>query len=169
VYVYCNTTGWITTKLRWFTFKPLHFIYRQLLKYPKRVFTVPTEIRKEVLFLPNWVLCNFILIIVHRDATQSSLFIMLQVHSTCFGYQIHPSSGVHKTVTTASGTGHILCAATSLQRGQPHPSSGEHKTVTTASGTVHAVLCSYLPPTWPSVVTLEGGSCTAQRDQYRRL
>ena len=36
------------------------------------------------------------------------------VHSTCFGCQPHPSSGVHKTVTTASGTD----AATSLQRGQ---------------------------------------------------
>ena len=59
-----------------------------------------------------------ILIIVERDATQSSLFIILQVHSTCFGCQPHPSSGVNKTVTTASGTGHILCAATSLQRGQ---------------------------------------------------
>jgi len=46
----------------------------------------------------------FILIIVQRDATQSSLFIILQVHSTCFGCQSHPSSGVHKTVTTASGT-----------------------------------------------------------------
>jgi len=29
--------------------------------------------------------------------------------------------GVHKTVTTASGTGHIFCAATSLQRGQAWP------------------------------------------------
>ena len=47
------------------------------------------------------------LINVHRDATQSSLFIILQVHSTCFGYQPHPSSGVHKTVTTASSTRHI--------------------------------------------------------------
>ena len=46
-----------------------------------------------------------ILIIVQRDATQSSLFIILQVHSTCFGCQTHPTSGV---------------------------------------------LCSYLPPTWPS-------------------
>ena len=45
-----------------------------------------------------------ILIIVQRDATQSSLFIILQVHSTWFGCQTHPSSGVHKTVTTASGT-----------------------------------------------------------------
>jgi len=42
---------------------------------------------------------------------QCSLFIILQVHSTCFGCQTHPSSGVHKTVTTASGTGHIFCAA----------------------------------------------------------
>jgi len=41
-----------------------------------------------------------ILIIVQRDGTQSSLFIILQVQSTCFGCQPHPSSGVHKTVTT---------------------------------------------------------------------
>ena len=60
---------------------------------------------------------TFILIIVQLDATQSSLFIILQVHSTCFGCQPHPSC-VHKTVTTASGTGHIIRAATSLQRGQ---------------------------------------------------
>jgi len=52
-----------------------------------------------------------ILIAVQPDATKSSLFIVLQVHSTCFGCQPHPSSGVHKTVTTASGTGHIFCAA----------------------------------------------------------
>ena len=56
--------------------------------------------------------------VVQRDATQSSVFIILQVHSTCFGCQPHPSSGEHKTVTTASGTGHIFCAATSLQSGQ---------------------------------------------------
>ena len=43
-------------------------------------------------------------IIVQRDATQSSLFIILQVHPTCFGCQLHPSTGVHKTVTTAFGT-----------------------------------------------------------------
>jgi len=60
----------------------------------------------------------FISIIV-RDATQSSLFIILRVNSSCFRCQPHPSSGVHETVTTASGTGHII-------------------------------LCSYLPPTWPS-------------------
>ena len=48
-----------------------------------------------------------ILIIVQQDATQSSLSIILQVHPTCFGCQPHPSR-VHKTVTTASGTGHIF-------------------------------------------------------------
>jgi len=53
---------------------------------------------------------HFILIIVKRDATQSSLFIILQVHSACFGCQSHPSSGVHKTVTTASGTDQNLCS-----------------------------------------------------------
>jgi len=45
-------------------------------------------------------------ITVQRDATQSSLFIILHVHSTCFGWQPLPSSGVHKTVTTAFGSGH---------------------------------------------------------------
>jgi len=29
----------------------------------------------------------------------------------------HPSSGVIKTVTAASGTGHTTCTATTLQRG----------------------------------------------------
>ena len=44
----------------------------------------------------------YVLIIVQRDATHSSLFIILQVNSTYFGCQQHPSSGVHKTITTAS-------------------------------------------------------------------
>ena len=48
-----------------------------------------------------------ILIIFLRDATQNSLFIILKVHSTCFGCQPHPSSGAHKTVTTASGADQV--------------------------------------------------------------
>ena len=51
---------------------------------------------------------HIILIIIQRDATQSSLFIILQVHSTCFACQPHPSSGIRKSVSTASGTGHIF-------------------------------------------------------------
>ena len=34
-----------------------------------------------------------------------------------FRVSLHPSSGVLKTVTAASGTGHITGTATSLQRG----------------------------------------------------
>jgi hypothetical protein len=56
-----------------------------------------------------------ILIVVQRDATQNSLFIILQGHSTCVGCQPQPSSGVHKTVTTATT---VTTAATSLHRGQ---------------------------------------------------
>ena len=72
--------------------------------------------RKTCVYLYSSVHRWSILITVQQDATQSSLFIILQVHSTCYGCQLHSSSGVHKTVTTASGTGHIFCAATSLQR-----------------------------------------------------
>ena len=43
-----------------------------------------------------------IFINIQRDATICSLyFILLQYHSTCFGCLPHPSSGVHKTVSTA--------------------------------------------------------------------
>jgi len=60
-----------------------------------------------VLFYVNGsVYRRCVLIIVKLDATQSSLFVILQVHSTCFGCQPHQSSGIHKT------------AATSLQRGK---------------------------------------------------
>jgi len=47
-------------------------------------------------------------------------FILLQNHSTCFGCLPHPPSEVLKTVTVASGTGHNIGTATSLQRGQVH-------------------------------------------------
>ena len=66
------------------------------------------ELTKTVVYVYGSVHRWSILIIVQRDATQSSPFIIMQVHSTCFGCQPHPSSGVHKTVITASGTGHIF-------------------------------------------------------------
>ena len=46
---------------------------------------------------------------------------LLQNHSTCLGCPSHSSSGVHKTVTAASGTGHSIWATTFLQRGQIWP------------------------------------------------
>jgi hypothetical protein len=46
---------------------------------------------------------------------------LLQSHSTCFGCPSHPSSGIHKTVTAASGTGHSIWATTFLRRGVIRP------------------------------------------------
>ena len=106
---------------------------------------------------------KYILIIVQRDATQSSLFIiLLQVHSTCFGCQPHPSSGVHKTVTTASGTVQL---PPSNVAGVNHTyQSGVHKTVTTASGTGH-IFCAATSlqrgQAWPRWREVDA--------QYRRL
>ena len=73
---------------------------------------IPFILLTYVLFNDDCSRQDYITIIVQRDATQSSVFIILQVHSTCFGCQPHPSSEVHKLVTTASGTG---------QRGQACP------------------------------------------------
>ena len=42
---------------------------------------------------------------------------LLQNHSTCFGCPSHPSSGVHKNVNAASGTGHSIRATAFLRRG----------------------------------------------------
>jgi hypothetical protein len=41
-------------------------------------------------------------------------FYLLQNYSTCFGCPSHPSSGVHKSVTAASGTGHSNNTATTF-------------------------------------------------------
>ena len=41
---------------------------------------------------------------------------LLQVYSTCFGRPSRPSSGIQKTVTASSGTGHSI-----LQRGLIRP------------------------------------------------
>jgi len=44
----------------------------------------------------------------------------IQNYSTCFGCLSHPSSGVHQTVTAASGTGHINCQSNNLLPAWPN-------------------------------------------------
>jgi hypothetical protein len=44
---------------------------------------------------------------IQKDATFHSLFINWNC-STCFGWYIHPSSGAHTTVSTASGICHTV-------------------------------------------------------------
>ena len=61
-----------------------------------------------------------------------AVYLLFCKFTTCFGCQLHPSSGVHKTVTTASGTGNIFV--------QLPPSNVAN-------------------PAWP-LAMLEGGSCT---------
>ena len=64
---------------------------------------------------------------LHRDSVlirsnkiqQYAVIYLLQIYSTCFGCSSHPLSGVHTTVTAASGTGHSNSATTFLQRGTP--------------------------------------------------
>jgi hypothetical protein len=46
---------------------------------------------------------------------------LLQNYSTCFGRPSRPSSGVHKIVTAASGTGRSIWATTFRQRGLIRP------------------------------------------------
>ena len=66
------------------------------------VVPITTEDPTDIFYVYGSVRPWCILVIVQRNTTKSSLF-----HSTCFGCQPHPPSGVHETVTTASGTGHL--------------------------------------------------------------
>ena len=52
-------------------------------------------------------ICKFIPIYVQQDAPLHSLF-MYGNCSTCFGWYLHPSSGVHTTVSTVSGICHTV-------------------------------------------------------------
>jgi hypothetical protein len=54
---------------------------------------------------------------VQRDAAVSSLyFISLQAYSTCFGCSLYPSSGVHKTADSTTGTSHVMWKVRSVIR-----------------------------------------------------
>jgi len=45
--------------------------------------------------------------------------------STCFGRQSRPSSGVHKTIVAASGTGHTIWESSFLKRDQIRTGVGD--------------------------------------------
>ena len=61
---------------------------------------------------------RYILINVQLDETVSSLIYFTAKSLYVFRVPQHPSSGVLKSVTAASGTGHNIGRATSFQRGQ---------------------------------------------------
>ena len=64
---------------------------------------------------------NSILIRSHKMQHYAGIY-LLQNYSTCFGWPSYPSSGVHKTVTAASGIGHSIRATIFLQLGLIRPS-----------------------------------------------
>jgi len=63
---------------------------------------------------------NSILIRSNKMQQYAGIYLR-QNHSTCFGCPSHPSLGVHKSVTAASGTGHSIWATTFLRRGLIRP------------------------------------------------
>ena len=58
-------------------------------------------------------------IYVQQDAMLHSLFIS-QNCSTCFRWYLHPSSGAHRTVSTASGTCQTITATAAIAAGSSY-------------------------------------------------
>ena len=89
-----------------------------------------TKIQKQAFYFRSYVLhtlfreicihgsvhCNSILVRSNKMQQYAGIY-LLRNYSTCFGCQMHPSSGEYKTVTVASGT-----ATTFLHRGLIRPS-----------------------------------------------
>ena len=61
---------------------------------------------------------NSILIRFNKIQQYAGIY-LLQIYSTCFGCPSHPSWGVPKTVTAASGTGHITYQSNNLPPAWP--------------------------------------------------
>ena len=74
------------------------------------------SVRQKFSYLKSNLWDSYIHGSVHRDSIlirsnemqQYAGVYLLQNYSTCFGCPSYPSSGVHKTVTAASGTGHSI-------------------------------------------------------------
>jgi len=69
----------------------------------------------------SMVPCIMTILIRSNKMQQYAGVYLLLIYSTCFGRPSRPSSGVHKTVTADSGTGHSNSATTFLQRGLIRP------------------------------------------------
>ena len=61
-------------------------------------------------FVCEYELTVFSILIRSNEMQEYAGVYLLQNYSTCFGCPSHPSSGVHQTVTAASGTGHSVRA-----------------------------------------------------------
>ena len=84
--------------------------------------TVQTILRTDNFYIHGSVHRNSILRVRSNKMQQYAGVYLLQNYSTCFGCQSHPSSGLHKTLTAASGTDHSIWTTTFLQHGLISPS-----------------------------------------------
>ena len=80
---------------------------------------------------------------MQQDATVCR-YLLTANHCTCFGCLSHPSSGVHKIVTAASGTGHSNRATNFRLRGliRPHRRKVVALTLWPVSEAAVTVLCT---------------------------
>ena len=90
--------------------------YTRWFKYDRDLFVCKQATQVPVIFEPPCIYSFYIQGSVHRDSIlirsnkmqEYAGIYLLQNHSTCFGCPSHLSSGVHKTITAASGTGHSI-------------------------------------------------------------
>jgi hypothetical protein len=75
----------------------------------------------KIFFYFSVYLTVFFILIRSNEMQQYAGVYLLQNYSTCFGCLSHPSSGVHQTVTAASGTGHSVRATTFRHHGIIRP------------------------------------------------
>jgi len=80
---------------------------------------------------------NYVSIIIQQDATIYGLFICANC-STCFGWYLHPSSGAHVTVSTASGIIETV-TATCRERGWMGTETSSHPVTFTTGDAVDTV------------------------------
>ena len=97
-----------------------------LLKVINAPIQVPDLVDLTVSMLPDNSRNILIYILISSNKLQQYAGIyLLQNYSTCFGCPSHPSSGVHKTVTAASGTGHITYLSNDLPPAWPNKATSE--------------------------------------------
>jgi hypothetical protein len=88
--------------------------FRPTLKRKSKHFMFNDVFENRVFYIHGSVHRNSILV-RHNKMQQYAGIYLLKNYSTCFGLPSHPSSGIHKSVTAASGTAHNNWVKTFLQ------------------------------------------------------
>ena len=84
-------------------------ITNRTIRFKYKILVQCTSFRKICGLTVRFNVTSHIPIYIQQDATLHSLFISGNC-PTCFGWYLHPSSGAHTTVSTASGICHNVTA-----------------------------------------------------------